>query len=161
MNSKKAGVLWSFRDDEMPNSLSGLVQMYSDETATSPKRHAALAYPLHLLYLNLNAKQRKYLRDHGETLLGFFLAGSGEMQIERGNGRLQKSLSRSDFTASEAALLQTDESHTSSSISRKERVSVQSMGSSFSLEARRDCTSEEFEVTLKEENSRRCFPKAL
>lgn len=75
--STKDEVLRKVDDDEVPKSFLGLRQIYSDMTAACFKYNVVLAYPVHLVWLSLNAKQKRYLSAHGHTLLGFLPIGSG------------------------------------------------------------------------------------
>lgn len=82
MGSRKTDALWNVDDSGISKSILGLIQVYSDKTATSLKYRALVAYPIYVVWLNLNVKQRRCLADHGYTLLGFLSVGKGEMEIQ-------------------------------------------------------------------------------
>lgn len=102
----------------------GLLQICSEKMTTSLDCNALVAHSVDVLRLNFNAKQRKYLIDHGHNLLGFLSVGGKEMEIEGGHAELDKDISRYGFTSWEVVLLVTVISQTSSSSSREERASA-------------------------------------
>lgn len=71
MRSKKAEDLRNVDDSEIPKSLLGLIQIYSDNRAASLKCSASVEYPFHVVRLNLNAKQGMNLVDYRHSFLEF------------------------------------------------------------------------------------------
>lgn len=47
-----------------------MVEVYSDETATTLKEKATVDYPVHEVLMNFTKELRQYLIDHGHTLAG-------------------------------------------------------------------------------------------
>lgn len=78
MGSKRGEFLLEVDDTDILRILLGLVQIFSDKTATSLKCSALAAYPVHVVCLNLTAKQRRYSTGHGHTVLSFLPAWSRE-----------------------------------------------------------------------------------
>lgn len=74
--SNQADILWIVDDNEVSKSFLWLIQVYSDKNATFLKCNALVAYPAHVLWLNLNARQRRYVTEQGHVLLGILSAGS-------------------------------------------------------------------------------------
>lgn len=70
------GVYWTDLDDPKPTSFVGLVQIYSDKTATTLKANALIAYPIHAVLLNCSLRHRRYLIDNGYTLVVFLPVGT-------------------------------------------------------------------------------------
>lgn len=64
---KRDEFLWSVDANEAPESIRGLIQMFSGETAASSKCDVLAAYPAHVVWLSLNAKQERSLFAHGHT----------------------------------------------------------------------------------------------
>lgn len=90
MGLKKDEALWTVDEDELPKSFLGLVRIHLIKTAFSVKCDALVAYPVHVVWLNLIAKRRKYLVDHGHTSPGFLRTGSGRIEIDERDDGLQK-----------------------------------------------------------------------
>lgn len=51
-----------------------------------------------MVWLNLKAKQKRDLSDHGYSTLGFLQAGSGKMELQGGNAGLNKEVARYGYT---------------------------------------------------------------
>lgn len=68
---ERVEVVWNVDDNEIPESLSGLVQIHSDKMAVSLRCHASVVCLVHAVWLTLNAKRRRFLVDKVYTLLGF------------------------------------------------------------------------------------------
>lgn len=49
-------------------SFVGMVEVYSNNTATTLKGNAIVAYPVHFVLLTFTKEFRRYLVDHGHTL---------------------------------------------------------------------------------------------
>lgn len=71
-------VTWNedFGNDE--SSFVGMLQLYSDKTATTLKASATVAYPVHLVLLNFTAEYRRHLIDHGYTIVGLLPVSASE-----------------------------------------------------------------------------------
>lgn len=117
MGLEKTEFLWNADDNERPRSFLGLLKLYSDKKATSLKQIALFACPVHVVLLNLNAKQRRYLVDHGHTLFGFFPIQSEEMEIRGEKAGPRKAVPRYGFTSLEAVPPETAKLHIFSSSS--------------------------------------------
>lgn len=78
MKSKgQNGAWWNDSDKNFPRSFVGLVQLYSDKTATTLKANALVAYPIHAVLLNFSLTHRRFLIDNGYTIVGFLPVGAG------------------------------------------------------------------------------------
>lgn len=158
MRSPKSEVLWNARENEMPKSFSGLIQIYSDKTATSLKCSALVAYPVHVVWLNFTARQRRYLIDHGYTLVGFLPVGSEEGETVHGDSGIEESVSVYGFTLSEVVPLESFIPHTSSMNGRRERMSLLRRAIRSLLEPLEKSFERGFDIFLKSGEARRCFP---
>lgn len=116
-----------------------------------------MAYPVYVVFLNLNAKQRKCVNDHGHTLLGFLLDGSEKMETEGKDAALKKKVSRYEFTSPEFEPLETLLSNKFHSSSRKKAVSALGRAVLSILEPLKKYTETDFEVTLKKRKVWKCF----
>lgn len=56
---EKRKVSWNVHDNKSQKSLLRLVQTCFDEKEPSLKRSALVVYPVHVVWLNLNEKQKK------------------------------------------------------------------------------------------------------
>lgn len=68
----------------MPSSLAGLVQTYYNKTATSLEFNALAGYPAHMVLLSFTKREKRYLVDHGHTLLGLLPAEAAELSERDG-----------------------------------------------------------------------------
>lgn len=82
VGSKKSDVLWNVDDSEVPKSFPEVIQIFSEKKVACVDLNALVADSVHVVWLNLNAKQERCLIDDGQTLLGFLQVGSGEMELE-------------------------------------------------------------------------------
>lgn len=71
---------WSSVRRDLPRSVAGLRHTYLDKTAKSLTFSALVAYPVHTMGLNLNEKRRRYVIDHGRSLLGILLDRAAELK---------------------------------------------------------------------------------
>lgn len=78
---KRSEFLLKARENGLPRSFLGLMQMYPYETATSLKCNALVAYPVHVMWLNFTAKRRGYSVDQGSPFL-FFSTRSAEVDTK-------------------------------------------------------------------------------
>lgn len=106
-------------DSETPELFLELIQTYSDKTATSLSCNAPVAYPVHVVRLNLNEEQKRCLIDHENTVLGFLLAEGWKRNVRRGGPGLEKDVSQYRSTSLELVPLETARAFTFSSNSRK------------------------------------------
>lgn len=98
---------------------------------------------------SLNAKQKSYVAHHRATLVGFFLAGSGEIEGKEENAGLRNSPSRYELTSPEDVPLEAVISHIFSSTSPKERIHGVSGVMLLLLEPPKMCSPTGREVKLK------------
>lgn len=148
MGSKKGEVLSSVDGSEIPESFLVQIQVCSDKTTTLLKSNALIAHTVHMVWLNSNAKQTRYLNDHGDTFLGILPVDKGEVEREGGDAGLEKDVFRYGFTSSKFVLLGAVKSHTFSSSSQQRRIVVLSPAILSCLEQLSTCTHTGSEVTL-------------
>lgn len=72
VGSKPSESLRNANDNGLPRSFLRLIQNYMNKTTTSLNCRALVAYAVHILWLSFTAKKRRYLINHGNTLVGFF-----------------------------------------------------------------------------------------
>lgn len=85
--SVKSEVLRSLREDVFGNKtlkesnpfFVALVQVYSDKPATTLKANATVAYPVNTVLLNFSKEFRRYLIDHGHTLVELLPVSTSEI----------------------------------------------------------------------------------
>lgn len=71
MGSPGSSVFWTNENDSSASFFFvGVLQLYSDKTATTLKANTIVAYHVHVVLLNFVEKFYLYLFDHGYTLVG-------------------------------------------------------------------------------------------
>lgn len=75
MGSANSKIQWNQSRDSMPKSFIGMLQIYTDKTATTLKSQSLVGYPIHVTFLNVSVQLRRFLIDHGYTLVGFLPVG--------------------------------------------------------------------------------------
>lgn len=68
--STSRNIFWNEKEGEEKLSFVGMLQVYTDKTATSLKANAVVAYPVHVVLLNFTQTFRRFLIDHGHTFVG-------------------------------------------------------------------------------------------
>lgn len=63
-------VFWSGNKDRGDNSLSGMLQKYTDKTVTSLNANTVVSYPVHVKFLKFKNECCRYLIDSGHMLVG-------------------------------------------------------------------------------------------
>lgn len=161
MGLKKGEGLWIVHDNEIPTSFLELLHKYADILTASLKCNGLVAYPVHVVWVNLNKQQRSCLTGHGKSLLDSFQVGSAKVEAEKGDAVIEKDASLYWFTSSDTVPLKTFISQMFSSSGRKEKVGGLSRSMRSFLEPLRKSSEIGFEVTLKEGKFWRCFPKVV
>lgn len=62
-----------------------MIQVYSYRAASLLKLNALVACRAHVICLDVTKSRRRYLFDHGYTLLGFLPVGTAELKVEDRN----------------------------------------------------------------------------
>lgn len=70
-----------------------------------------------MVWLNLNAKQRRYVIDNTCTFLGFLPVGGEDMDVKEGDGEMEKEVPTYGFKSLDVMPLETVVSRTSSASS--------------------------------------------
>lgn len=68
-------VLVESESDKKPR-FAGMVQVYTDKTATTVKAFATVTYPVRVTLLNFTNELRRYLSDNGHTFAGLLLVST-------------------------------------------------------------------------------------
>lgn len=71
MSSGDGSVFWNYTDNGFPRSFVGLVQIFSDKTATMLKSSAYFAYKIYIFLLNTSPQKREWLINDGFTIFVF------------------------------------------------------------------------------------------
>lgn len=100
-------------------------------------------------WAEFTAKCRRYLFEHGHTLLGFLPAGSADVETEDKEGGADLDVSRYGFFSLEDVPLETLISHTSLTSSRNDRISVLREAIRCILASLRNCSETGSEDSLK------------
>ena len=82
MSSEEASIEWNQSRSTTPNSFIGMLQIYTDKTATTLKSQSLVGYPIHVTFLNVTIQFRRFLIDHGYTLVGFLPVGFQDAQSD-------------------------------------------------------------------------------
>ena len=69
--SESEDIFWNDSEVEGSQSFGGLLQCYSDKSATTLKKSGISAYPLHIVFMNLTYEQWKKSISKGSTLLAY------------------------------------------------------------------------------------------
>lgn len=93
-------------ENDLPNPILELIQIYSDKMAMSVKCNALVAYPVHAVWLIFTAKGTRYLALRELTLLGFPPAGSAEVETEDMEGGADTDVSQFRSTSFKTMSLQ-------------------------------------------------------
>lgn len=70
LRSNKTKAVWDFGNSEASESFQRLLQVNSGKTVAAFRCNSPFAYFVHVVWLSSNAKQRRYLTEHGRTMLG-------------------------------------------------------------------------------------------
>lgn len=90
---RSSEVWWNSATSQLLRSLAGLINIYSDKTASSVKFSAIVAYPAHVLWSNVTERGRENKTDHWYTLMGLVLAGVAELGAVDGDLEVDDRLS--------------------------------------------------------------------
>ena len=82
MSSEEASIEWNQSRSTTPNSFIWMLQIYTDKTATTLKSQSLVGYPIHVTFLNVTIQFRRFLIDHGYTLVGFLPVGFQDAQSD-------------------------------------------------------------------------------
>lgn len=149
MEPKRSEVSGTANDKGLPRSFFRLIQIYSYKAATSLKCNALVAYPIHAVWLIFTPRRRRYLIDHGYTLIGVFPAGTAEVETKNVEYKDNIGAWPYGFTSLEVVTLEKLMSHTSSASIRKERITVLREVMRSILKPLRNCSETGFQVSLK------------
>lgn len=111
VKSGNCHVVWNKSSECLPNRFLGLLQLFSDKTATFLKCNSLVAYHIHAMCLNVTARQRGYIVDQGCMLIDFFLEKSGGEKKERKKCGPEENLLMCGLTSAKVVPLKSSVSH--------------------------------------------------
>lgn len=104
--SAERDLCWCTQSRELLRPIGGLIQTYSDKTATSLMLNALVPYRGHVTCLSSTAKKRRHTVEQGHTLLGILPAGAVKLRENNGAQDVDKTMLMHGSASSERVALE-------------------------------------------------------